>query len=373
MLALLAAASAPARAQSSDVEVSRISSGDEWATDFSRAGVPLSEIVSGGPPKDGIPSIDRPRFESASEADEWLDDADPVIVVEHGSEVKGYPLGILIWHEIVNDEVGERPVTVTFCPLCNTALVFDRRLGGHVLDFGTTGRLRHSDLVMYDRQTETWWQQAVGEAIIGELVGQRLTFVPANTLGWAEVRQLYPRIRMLSRETGHPSYRLAGRYGQNPYEGYDSRSGPYPRFFSGDRDRGLPALERVAALDIGRGWAAPFSELERSWVANGEVEGLPFVVFWAPGAASALDRRDIGRSRDVGQTAAFDRRLGGRLLTFEFSGGEIMDRETGSTWNLAGTATAGPAAGQRLTPVAHGNHFWFAWYAFRPDSEVWRP
>jgi hypothetical protein len=372
-VALLATGTLPAGAQSPEAEARRLAGSDSWRTDFGRTAVPLSEIVSGGPPKDGIPALDRPSFESAEEADGWLGDSDPVVIVEHGRTVKGYPLGILIWHEIVNDFVGDLPVTITFCPLCNTALAFDRRLDGRVLDFGTTGRLRHSDLVMYDRQTETWWQQAVGEAIVGELVGRRLTYVPANTLGWAEVKRLYPAVEMLSRDTGFPDYRSSGRYGQNPYAGYDSRSAPYPRFFAGAVDAGLPAMDRVAALDLGDGGAVSFRELERSGVVNADFEGRAFAVFWAPGAASALDERRIARGRDVGQSVVFDRRAGGRTLAFEPAEGGFRDRETGSTWNLAGLATAGPLADERLTPMAHGNHFWFAWIAFRPNTEVWRP
>jgi hypothetical protein len=153
---------------------------ESWITDFSRHTVPLEEIVSGGPPKDGIPALDSPTFETVKEADGWLANEDPVAVVRIGEEVKVYPLQILIWHEIVNDEVDGVPVTVTFCPLCNTTLAFSRVFDGRVLDFGTTGRLRHSDMVMYDRQTETWWQQATGEGLIGTYAGRRLALLPGQ-------------------------------------------------------------------------------------------------------------------------------------------------------------------------------------------------
>ena len=193
----------------------------EWRTDFSRRTVALAEIVSGGPPKDGIPAIDRPQFESVAGAAVWLHDREPVVVVEIGEFARAYPLQILIWHEIVNDEVGGTPVAVTFCPLCNTALAFDRRLDGHVLDFGATGRLRHSDLVMYDRQTESWWQQATGEGIVGAYAGKRLRWLPAPLTSWRDFRDAYPAGRVLSRNTGHNR-----PYGRNPYERYDTRAGP---------------------------------------------------------------------------------------------------------------------------------------------------
>ncbi|MFQ5746918.1 MAG: DUF3179 domain-containing protein [Gemmatimonadota bacterium] len=359
---------APASGQSRDIR--RLAGRDAWRTDFTRASVPLAEVVSGGPSKDGIPAIDRPRFEGVDAADRWLGKRDPVVVIEADGRVKAYPLGILIWHEIVNDQVGDLPVAVTFCPLCNTALAFDRRLDGRVLDFGTTGRLRHSDLVMYDRQTETWWQQAVGEAIIGELTGARLTLLAANTLAWSEVKRLYPGARVLSRDTGFP--RLRSRYGHNPYVGYDRPNGrPWRRFFGAKLDPQRPAMERVVDVDVGPGWAAPFGELRDARVANAEVEGSRFAVFWAPGAASATDDERISNGRDVGQAAVFDRELEGRELDFVWKDGAFRDEQTGSTWDLAGRATSGPLAGKRLRPVAHGTHFWFAWVVFRPETEVW--
>jgi hypothetical protein len=181
-LAALLTAAPPAAAQQRDTAALRLADGEQWRTDFSRHSVPLHEILSGGPPRDGIPALDRPRFESAAAAAEWLEGREPVMVVEHQGVTRGYPLSILVWHEIANDVVGGLPVAVTFCPLCNTALVFDRRLDGRVLDFGVTGRLRYSDLVMYDRQTESWWQQATGEAIVGTLTGSKLRRVPSSTL-----------------------------------------------------------------------------------------------------------------------------------------------------------------------------------------------
>jgi hypothetical protein len=352
-----------------DAEVKRIAGSEPWRTDFSRHSVPLEEIVSGGPPRDGIPAIDHPRFESVREANRWLGDRDPVMVVEHGSEVKAYPLAILIWHEIVNDMVDGLPVAVTFCPLCNTALVFDRRAGGRLLDFGTTGRLRHSDLVMYDRQTQSWWQQATGDAIVGEMTDTKLRFVPQTTLAWRTARQTYPGIRVLSRDTGYQR-----DYGRNPYVGYDDRSrSPIREFFRRDTDPRLPAMERVVAIELDDGWAVSFQTLSDARVANATAGGIPLVVFWEAGAASALDRAEISQGRDVGQTAVFDRRVAGRALTFRATTDGFEDRETGSRWDMAGRAVGGPMQGQRLRAVPHGNHFWFAWVVFRPDTELWAP
>jgi hypothetical protein len=341
---------------------------DGWITDFSRSTVSMDEIVSGGPPKDGIPSLDFPRFETVREAGKWLANEDPVAVVRVDGEAKVYPLQILIWHEIVNDEVGGVPLSVTFCPLCNTTLAFRRAFDGKILDFGTTGLLRHSDMVMYDRQTETWWQQATGEGIVGTYAGRKLSFYPAPVLSWKEVKKQLPEAQVLSRETGHRR-----PYGQNPYVGYDRRRGPLESFFRGKKDNRLPAMERVVTLDGGdRPLAVPFTLMREERVVHLERGGERLVVFWSPGTASALDRERIPWGRDVGSSAVFSTSLSGQDLTFEEEGdGRFRDRETKTVWSLTGDGIEGPLKGQRLDPVAHGNHFWFAWVVFRPETEVW--
>ncbi len=340
-----------------------------WATDFTKASVDLGEFVGGGPPKDGIPPVDEPRFESIDAARSWLVDRSPVISLEAGGEARAYPLAILTWHEIVNDTLGSVPVVVTFCPLCNTALVFERELDGTVHDFGTTGNLRFSDLVMYDRQTESWWQQATGEAIVGDLTGMRLTFLPAQIVGFGEFAAAHPDGDVLSRETG-----FSRDYGRNPYPGYDE-AGDRPFLYSGVIDGRLAPKERVVTLGEGaEAIALPFSELRTVGVANVTVDGAPAVVLWAPGTASALGPSTIGDGEDVGSSGVFQPVAGGRELTFQRLGGEedpITDLQTGSTWSVTGRATAGPLAGAQLPPVVHGNHFWFAWAALSPETTVW--
>jgi hypothetical protein len=352
--------SAPLSAQSSQ---------DTWKTDFSRHTVPLEEIVSGGPPKDGIPALDNPRFESVEDADGWLADRDPVAVVRLEGETRAYPLQILIWHEIVNDRVGGVPVSVTFCPLCNTTLAFNRVFDGKVLDFGTTGRLRHSDMVMYDRQTESWWQQATGEGIVGEYAGRKLSFIPAPVLSWKEVKERLPGSLVLSRDTGHQR-----PYGQNPYAGYDSGRGPIASFFRGKKDDRLPPMERVVTLEsAGSPLAIPFSVMREKRVLAISRDADPWVVFWAPGTSSALDAERIPLGRDVGSTAVYVSRIDGRSLTFEAAGdGLFRDRETGSLWSISGDALEGPMAGESLESIPHGNHFWFAWAVFKPETRIIR-
>ena len=166
----------------------------EFSTDFSKHSVPFSEIQT-LLAKDSIRALDEPKLIGVEEADEWLEPQEPVIVAQVGEEARAYPVQILILHEIVNDRIGAVPVAVTFCPLCNTGIAFERTFDGRMLDFGTTGRLRFSNLVMYDRQTETWWQQATGEGIAGEYTGRQLTFVPASLISWADFKAAHRRER----------------------------------------------------------------------------------------------------------------------------------------------------------------------------------
>jgi hypothetical protein len=207
------------------------------------------EFLSGGPPPDGIPAIDDPVFESVESADAWLEEEWPVMFFERNGETRAYPLVILIWHEIVNDKVGGESVSLTFCPLCNATIAFRRTLAdGRVLDFGTTGNLRNSDLVMYDRQTFSWWQQFTGEAIVGELTGTRLEVLPSQIIAWSDFKEAHPDGGVLSRETGH-----ARSYGRNPYVGYDSiSSSPFTLspVVQAEIDDRLVRKERVVAVEI---------------------------------------------------------------------------------------------------------------------------
>ncbi len=359
---------APTESPSPDPGRLRVSTAG-WKTDFTEASVDLAEFVGGGPPKDGIPPIDEPAYESIADARSWLDDRSPVIALAVGGEARAYPLAILMWHEIANDVLGDVPVVVTFCPLCNTALVFEREVDGVVHDFGTTGNLRFSDLVMYDRQTESWWQQATGQAIVGELTGAKLTFLAAQIVSLADFERAHPDGDVLSRDTG-----ISRDYGRNPYVGYDTVD-QNPFLFEGELDGRLPPKERVVTVGEGNEAVAfPYSELRKDGVATATVGGEEIVVFWTPGTASALDGPNIDESKDIGATGVFRPEAHGRRLTFARDGDEaspIRDRETRSTWSIAGVATEGELSGSQLEPVVHGDHFWFAWAAFAPDTTIW--
>jgi hypothetical protein len=339
-----------------------------WQTDFRFHTVPYEDIWSGGLGKDDVPTLDDPMFEPVTAADARLHPLEPVIALEFDNVAKAYPLRILTWHEIVNDSIASVPITVTFCPLCNSALAFIRRLDGTVYEFAVSGNLRNSDLIMRDRQTQSWWQQFTGESIAGTNAGKRLTVLPAAIVSWEDFREAHPDGQVLTEQTGHDL-----PYGTTPYAGYD-RADKQPRLYDGEDERLLPK-ERVAAASIaGEHIAYPYSVLQQERVVNDEINAQPFAVFYQAGTLSVLDSSKIVDSRPVGTTALFSRTHGERPLTFVFNAelSAFMDIETQSTWDIFGTAQSGPLQGQRLTRLIHQDHFWFAWAAFHPDTTVYR-
>jgi hypothetical protein len=263
-----------------------------WGTDFSQTTVDLSEIRDGGPRRDGIPPIDNPQFVSVEEADH-LSPQDPVMSFTHNGETRAYPLRVMTFHEIVNDEVGGHPVSVTYCPLCNAAIVFDRELDGEILDFGTTGKLRNSDLVMYDRQTDSWWQQFSGESITGSYAGQELTMLPSQLISFERFAEAHPDAMVLD----DPSD-FFRPYGMNPYTGYDTLSQPF--LYSGPFPEGIAPLQRVVLVRDGQEvFAVSVAKLaDEGSYAHGDLE-----LSWVSGQASALDTSDISEGRDVGNVS----------------------------------------------------------------------
>jgi len=346
-----------------------LSNSSEWPkTDFENSSVDFSEILSGGPPKDGIPSIDDPTFVSNEAASEWLGLNEPVIALSVGDTAKAYPLQILTWHEIVNDQIEDLYVSVTFCPLCNASIVFDRTLDGTVYDFGTTGRLRRSDMVMYDRQTESWWQQFTGEGIIGDMNGEKLKQVPSHIVSFENFTRSYPDGEVLSRDTG-----VRRDYGRNPYPGYDDiNSSPF--LFRGKTDDRLPPMERVLALQReDKTLLFGLSTLKDRPVINTEFNGNPVAVFSFEQMNSALDGARISESRLIPSAAIYSSSVMGKNLSFTMKDGFAVDDESGSQWNIFGVAESGPMKGLKLEQLDHGVHFAFAWFAFDPEAGVYKP
>ncbi len=340
-----------------------------WQTDFDQKLVGLDEFTS-ILNRDGILPIDAPIFAPVSDAPSYMKPREPVIAVEIDGDARAYPLAMMMWHEIVNDVVGEIPVTVTFCPLCNTALTFDRVVDDVELTFGTTGKVRNSDLVMWDRQTESWWQQITGEAIVGHYagLGTELEVISSPIIAWETFADQYPDGLVMERifdEFGFPieTYDLA------PYAGYDSVDAS-PFAFDGEVDGRLPANLRVLTVEIGDDVVAyPFPFLEEAIVLNDNVGGMDVAVFFDNGTLSAFfDVLD--NQLTSGSTTMFRRDVARRILTFEVAEDGIRDVETGSLWNVLGVAIDGELEGEKLEPVIHQNHFWFAWAVFQPDTEI---
>jgi hypothetical protein len=340
---------------------------DHNALDYDLDPADIADVI----PKDGIPAIDDPVFEDPSDV-EWIAPTEPVIAFELNGDARAYPLAIMTWHEIVNDTVGGTPVVITFCPLCNTAVAYERPvIDGEVTPFGVSGKLIHSNLLMYDRATESLWPQATGEALVGSQKGRDLKGLPAQIVSWEDFQTAFPDGDVLSRDTGHER-----DYGINPYPGYDD-IGEAPFLFKGEVDGRLAAVERVLGVETAGAFTAfPYFRLRDQSVANvaavnASVGGEAVAVFWKKGTNSALGNPDIAAGKDVGSAAGFSRRVAGRTLTFESRAGRIEDIQTESKWSLFGRALSGRLKGQRLEPLDAIDSFWFDWAAFHPDTEIW--
>ena len=295
---------------------------DEWTaefprTDFSKSSINFSEIVADGPRRDTIPPIFKPEFVAASEATD-VGPMEPVLSIIIEGEARAYPLRILLWHEIVNDVVGGVPILVSYCPLCNSGVIFDRRLDGEVLSFGNTGRIRHFDMVMYDRQSESWWQQFLGEAIIGSYTGARLTALPARLESLERFRERAPNGLLLVPSGGH-----VRAYGSTPFAGMEARRIRMPYALPD----GVEPLTRVVVVD-GEAWSLDLLRREKTLRAG------DLVLTWEAGQNSIHDQRRIAKSRDVGNVT-------------------VMRGD-----------------GDSLTNVAHDVTFAFAFSAFHPGGTL---
>ncbi|MBI3029927.1 MAG: DUF3179 domain-containing protein [Candidatus Rokubacteria bacterium] len=314
-------------------------------------------IQSGGPPKDGIPPIDRPKYVSAAEADKFLREGDIVFGLDYGGAVKAYPQKILVWHEVVNAEVPREKVSITYCPLTGSVVAFRGRspVDGAMLTFGTTGKLVNSNLLMYDRQTDSHWPQILGAAIAGPAKAARLEEIPLAWTTWARWRRRYPPTLVLSTDTGY-----LRAYGTDPYGSYE-RSGTYydsgPPFFPVmGTDNRFPAKKVMVGVKAnGAQLAIPKAEFRTRRVANATLEGLPLVALYDEG---------------LHVVGVYERRAAATVLTFRSEGGRIVDELTGAVWIPSGRCTEGKLAGTQLRQVTAYDVMWFAWYAFFPDTRV---
>jgi thiol-disulfide isomerase/thioredoxin len=359
------------------------------------ADLDLSLLDLGCPARDCIPSIDRPEFETPTEASHWLKPTDLVVSVTHNGVTKAYPVKVLNWHEIVNDDFNGEPVAVTFCPLCNSALVFRRPIvDGKILEFGVSGRLYKSDLVMYDRQTASFWSQIEGRAIIGPLAGTRLEYIPMEMMTWQRWQERHSIAWVLARPTVYTAVGgQAGRskrsqseepqaawrgqatrpqiidpsgatlsqeflrdYDLNPYDWYkNDNSNTFGTPFADER---LAAKATIWGLELNSAAKAYLPEAVAAWGAlNDELGGEPILVLW---------------DSEHEMIQFFLRRLGEHMLRFTYRDGQIIDTETQSVWSVDGQAEWGTLAGTQLRKLVGIPAFWFAWLVFHPQTELYK-
>jgi len=345
-----------------------------WKTDTSKRIVDLKEITV-VVPRNTFPKIDYPKFIGKEKGLTEFFKHEPVISVAINGEAKAYPLNILTMHEISNDSLGCIPILPTYCPLCNSSVVYDRRLKHkgkeYLLDFEVSGMLRNSDMIMTDKQTETWWQQLMGLGLVGELADVELNVIPSLVVSVEDFFSRYPNGEILSPKTGTASQK---RYGTNPYENYDDEHNkPFERYFNHTKlDTRLSPMERIIDIKGRDGYKVyPFSVIAKEGVINDFYDGRNIVIFYKKGTVSILDKKEIAKSKDIGSATVFLSELEGRILTFGKIKGEFVDKETKSIWDITGKCIRGQLKGKELMPEIHSNQFAFAWFSFHPESEIY--
>ncbi len=310
--------------------------------------IPLDKIKGGGPPKDGIPSIDNPVFANVPDS-QFMSDSDTVIGLEINGETKAYPIFILVWHEIINDKVGGIPVAVTYCPLCYTNQVFERLIDGQEVEFGTSGKLYNSNLLMYDRLTESYWSQALGIAVKGELTGYELNLIPFDVITWGDWKKLHPDTVVLTTDTGYIRSYATDPYGNYyteprimfPVEHTDDRMHPKEIIIGFNQDHIYKAYKQ--------------NDIELNIIINDSIGETPVMLI----------------SLYSENSRAFERTINELVLNFEYVDGKILDLQTNSEWNYDGLSISGEYQGVQLKRMPIEPGFWFEWFAFHPQTLVY--
>ena len=309
--------------------------------------ISLDKIKNGGPPKDGIPSIDNPIFAEISDSN-FMSDSDIVIGLDIDGDVKAYPLFILVWHEIVNDKVGNVPVSVTYCPLCYTSQVFERVIDSQEIEFGTSGKLYNSNLLMYDRFTESYWSQALGMAVTGELSGYQLDLIPFDLITWGDWKTLHPDTLVLTTDTGH-----IRSYATDPYGNYYTESQiMFPVEYGDDRISPKEIILGLHQNDVYKAYKQ--NDVESNVIINDSIDQTPIML------VSLFSQN----------SRVFERIVDGEILDFVYSDNKILDSKTNSEWNYDGLAINGEYAGKQLNRIAIAPGFWFEWVAFHPNTLI---
>lgn len=346
-----------------------------WKTDINSKTIELSEITAVVPRKT-FPAIDYPDFINKEEALNSFYKHEPVIAISINNMSKAYPLNMLTMHEISNDSLGGVPILPTYCPLCNSSIVYDRRLKhnskDYLLEFEVSGMLRNSDMIMADNKTETWWQQLTGTGLVGKLAGAHLTVIPSMVISVKDFFERYPDGKILSPNIDSPAKE---KYGKNPYIEYDSKFNlPYTSFFDFQKiDSRLTPMERVVNIEGENGYKVyPFSAISKKGIINDNYDGKNIVIFYRKKTISVLDKSDIKESKLVGSATVFSSEINGKKLDFKKKKDHFIDIQTKSIWDITGHCIAGSYLNKQLTPIIHSNHFAFAWLAFYPESIIFQ-
>lgn len=347
-----------------------------WITDTNQTKINLSEIIV-VLPRGAFQVLNFSKFVGKDEGLKSFFAKEPVMYIEQNGNAKAYPLNMLSIHEIANDTFYNIPVLATFCPLCNSGIVFDRRLNyngkDYLLDFEVSGMLRKSDMVMADKQTETWWQQLEGKGIVGKLAGAELKIIPSLIVSVEEYFNRFPNGKILSKAAGGEDAQKY--YGQNFYTEYDSPEGkPYDRFIDPNIiDNRLPSMERIVDIrSQGEFKVYPFSIVKKNGVINDKFNSKNVVLFYKDGVVSILDKKDISDSKDIGTVTVFNSFIDGEVLIFKKDGEKFIDERTNSIWDITGRCINGELKGKQLEIEPHGNHFAFAWLAFHPETQIYK-
>jgi len=344
-----------------------------WKTDIKKHSVPLSEIQI-VLPKGSFPKIDFPKYVGKQEAQNMFFGKEPVIAVSINGESKAFPLNMLTIHEMVNDNLGGVPILATYCPLCNSGVVFNRTITNkskqETLVFEVSGMLRNSDMVMMDTTTESLWQQLTGDGIVGNYSGAQLKVIPSLIVSVDEFFMRYPMGQILSKKTAIADAEKF--YGNNPYVDYDSKDKPMSRFFEASKvSTKLPAMERLVDVKSkGEYKVYPFSIAAKKGVINDHFNDAKVVIFYQSGTVSVMDKSLIKDSKDVGTVTVFSRILEGKELHFNKIINGFQDDLTHSKWDIMGYCFEGKFKGKQLSIEPHGNHFAFAWLAFYPETKI---
>ncbi|NOR87094.1 MAG: DUF3179 domain-containing protein [Bacteroidales bacterium] len=344
----------------------------KWGTDTTKQIIALTEFTA-LLSRNQIKPLNAPRYINTEQAKDSLFGGQPVIAIELNGYPLAFPINMLSYHEIVNDSIAGIPFTVAYCPLCNTAYIFDSRINHnnkeYTLKFGTSGMLRMSNLVMWDEQTETWWQHIDGEGLVGEMAGEKLKILPAKIISLNNYMEFYPQGKVMFpiEDTTYKTH-----YEINNYVHYDSIGSEKPFLFFNQVDPRLPAMEYIISIESDQIIKSfPLSTLQTEKVINNQVGSKDIVLFYHADMISNLDTKDISKGKQIGSGTVYSTIIENEKLHFEAINGRFKDTKTNSVWNFAGECVEGPYKGKKLTPIAYGLDFAFAWLAFHPESIIY--